>query len=212
MMEKVFSVPMTGPGRPVTLPGTAGAGSGFQVGQIEKVLEPGRFIVVLKDGARVTAMGSPAIEANTQVRVFPPTGVLQGKGEKEAPLSLPLESGSQWTAFIPLGFGGKRSAARLQVFVEKKRPGEKGALAVYLIFWVRTEKQGELQWSVYIKGRQVALQVFASGPEGGKGNFKDLVMGVEKNLENRGFKFLAPTVFLRKPFRVPEGFRLNLRG
>lgn len=211
-MEKVFSIPMTGPGRPVTLPGTVGSGIGFQLGQIEKVLEPGRFIVVLKGGARVTAMGSPALEASTRVRVFPPPGLLQGKGEKEAPLPLPLESGSQWTALIPLGFGGKRSAARLQVFVEKKKPGEKGAPAVYLVFWVRTEKQGEFQWSVYLKGRQVALQIFAPSPDEKQGKLKDLVGGVEKNLESRGFKLLAPTVFLRRPFRVPEGFRLNLRG
>ena len=197
--------------KPVVAPGNVLPGTGFQFGRIEKVLEPGRFVVVLTDGARVTATGSPALEARTRVRVFPPAGISRGVGEMEAPIPL-AESGSQWAVLIPLGFGGKRSAARLQVFVEKKKPGNKGSLAVYLVFGVRTEKQGELQWSVYLKGRQVALQVFAPGPEEGMANFKDLVAGVEKNLENRGFKLMAPTVFLRKPFRVPEGFRLNLRG
>ena len=187
-------------------------GTGFQLGRIEKVLEPGRFIVVLKDGARVTAMGSPALEANTRVRVFPPGGISQGREKTAERIPLPMEAGSQWTALIPLGFGGKHSTARLQVFVEKKRPGEKGAPAVYLVFWIRTEKQGELQWSIYLRGRQVALQVFAPGGVKAKDGFKELVGGVEKNLEGRGFKLLAPTVFLGKPFRVPEGFRLNLRG
>jgi hypothetical protein len=214
-MEKVFYVHISGLPRPV---GGLNAGlsqMGFRLGKIEKVIDPGRFVVVLENGERVTADGSRTLKIDNRVRVFPSPDGLQGvKGEKEL-LPPPLkENRALWTAFMPLGFGGKESSLRLQTFGEvKMRSGlEKIPRAVYFVIWTRTEKLGELQWSIYLKERQVSLQVFAEGGGREKEGLRNLAAGVERGLKRLGFVLVTPTVYLSRPFRVPEGFRLNVRG
>lgn len=214
-MEKFFSVQIRGLSRPVAGLGTGLSQEGFRLGRIEKVIEPGRFVVILENGERVTADGSPALKINYPVRVLPASDALSAsKGGKELlPPSLE-EIGTLWTAFLPLDFGGRGASVKLQAFVEvKMRNGlGKSPRAVYFVIWTRTEKLGELQWSIYLKGRQVSLQVFAEGGDREKGGVSNLAAGVEKGLKRLGFVLAAPTVYLSRPFRVPEGFRLNVRG
>ena len=189
--------------------------SGFKLGKIEKILEPGRFVVVLENGSRVAAQGARTLKINSRVRVFPPGEISAGvKGESEPPASPLKGSGTQWRALLPLGFGGEKASARLRVFVEEKTGGlwNKNPRAAYFVVWTHTEKLGELQWSIYLKGREVSLQVFAKNGIDDKDGIRDLAANVEKSLKSRGFTLAAPTVYLGRPFKAPEGFRLNVRG
>jgi len=188
--------------------------SGFRLGRIEKIIEPGRFVVVLESGVRVTADGSKALKMGNRVRVFPSRETLSDlKAQKEQPADSYRGSATYWGAFLPLGFGGKKASTRLQIFVEEKQEGlwDKRSRAVYFIVWTQTEKLGGLQWSIYLRSYQVSLQVFAEQGVN-KDELRDLVASVEKTLKSRGFSLLAPTVFLEHPFKAPEGFRLNVRG
>lgn len=212
-MDQIFPVQMSGSPQPGTGLKTALFPSGFRLGRIAAVLEPGKFKVVLENGVRVTAQGSRALKAGNVVRVFPPTDtVAGGPREKEQPFSPVTERGLSWTALLPLGFGGRKASARLQVFVQEKSktPWDKAPRAVYFVVWTQTEKLGEVQWSIYLKGRQVSLQIYAA--EGDKGTLEELVLSVETNLRRLGFGITGPTVFLRRPFKAPDGFRLNVRG
>lgn len=210
-MDKLFPVQMN------VLPRTTGAlaadwyPSGFKLGRIEAILEPGKFVVELENGVRVKATGSRALKLDSRVRVFPPAATLAGESEKEQPLSL-REKGVLWKALFPLGFGGRKASARLQVFLEERPEAlwDKNPRAVYFVVWTKTEKLGEIQWCLYLKGRQVSLQVFAEAGE--KSALRELVSGVERNLRGLGFVFATPPVFLNRPFKAPEGFRLNVRG
>jgi hypothetical protein len=183
-------------------------------GFVEKTVEPGKYIVMMQDGQRVTAEGSRGLGIGTKVQVLRRIDLLNGSEHDLKNKTPPLkDAGLQWKAFLPLGFGGKRAGALLKVYVESKNGefgGEKSP-AVYFVFTINTNKQGELQWSIYLKGRQVAVQVF-SDMGGREDELKELVDSVEDNLRKRGFHFLAQTIRLKSPFRVPEGFRLNVKG
>jgi hypothetical protein len=149
------------------------------------------------------------------VRVFPSSRLNENpKGENTTNTQNLQENRAHLSALIPLAFGGKKALARLQIFVERKTGATrfKNTPAVYFVFFVRTENQGDLQWSVYLKERQISLQVFAEGKGDEKEELKSLIGKVEKSLKNRGFILLAPTVLLTHPFRIPEGFQMNVRG
>ena len=183
-------------------------------GFVEKIVEPGKYIVVTQDGQRVAAEGSRGLGIGSKVQVLRRVDLLNAsKDDLRSKAPLLKDKGLQWKAFLPLGFGGKRAGAFLKVYVESKNGefgGEKSP-AVYFVFTINTNKQGELQWSIYLKGRQVAVQVF-SDMGGREDELKALVDSVEGNLRERGFHLLARTIRLKSPFRVPEGFRLNVKG
>jgi len=185
-----------------------------KLGIVEKIVEPGKYLVIMQDGQRVTAEGSKNLGVGNKVQVLRRIDVLsKGKGDLKIDSPLLKEEGLQWEAFVPLGFGGKKAGAFLRVYVEKKNGELRGGKtpAIYFVFTIKTYKQGELQWSIYLNGRQVAIQIF-SEVSGREDELKELVKNVEKNLRDRGFHFLASTVRLKSPFRVPEGFRLNVKG
>ena len=218
-MEKVFPVETTAVFSRLNLR----AGKGFRAltqvakeGLVEKVLEPGCFVVVLGDGSKITVRGSESLRPGSRVRVLPGSSNMK---ESEAPSRVGTqtagdESGFQWTALIPLAFGGRRAEAHLEVFVERRVKGllEKGILAVYFVFTVQTEAQGEIQWSIYIRGKQVTLQVHAPRGESEREGLKNLILEIEKSLKKRGFLVSGPTIILNRPFKAPEGFRLNVKG
>jgi flagellar biosynthesis protein len=111
-----------------------------------------------------------------------------------------------------LAFGGKGSQAKLEVFSERK-PGKgpsQQTFVAYLVFTVETEKNGRVQWNVHLKGRQLSLQVFA--PDSDMEDLSILVGEIERALEGKGFYLMGKAIFLDKPFRVPDGFRLNVTG
>lgn len=213
-MAKIFSVYVS------HFPAPTGKGltgffyPGFKLGKIEKVLEPGRFVVVLENGERVTTQGFQNLKIGSRVRVFPPGEIPGSANEEELQSDFLKKAGTQWTALLPLGFGGAKSSVRLKIFVEEKTEGprDKGPRAVYFIIWTQTEKLGELQWSIYLRGRQLFLQVFLEKDTFDAVELKNLIGGVERNLKNKGFILAAPTAYLDHPFRVPEGFRLNVKG
>jgi hypothetical protein len=182
-------------------------------GFVEKIVEPGKYVVIMQNGKRVTAEGSRGLGIGSKVQVLRRIDLLNASDDLENKTPPLKDAGLQCRAFLPLGFGGKKASAFLKVYVESKNGevgGEKSP-AVYFVFTVNTNKQGELQWSIYLKGRQVAVQVFSDRGER-EDELKTLIDNVEDNLRERGFHFLAKTVLLKSPFRVPVGFRLNVKG
>ena len=184
-------------------------------GIIEKVLSPGRFTVSLSSGQKIQVRGSDSLAVGHRVQVS--WSVIKGAESVSAipPVLNNLEAeGYLWSAFIPLGFGGEGSFARLEVFVEKRRKMilEKFQPGIYFIFTAITREQGELQWSVYLKERQVTLQIHSDSGGSGRKRIEELARIVEKRLKSLGFVLTVPTVFLSKRFKAPSGFRLNVRG
>ena len=188
----------------------------IKVGVVEKVIEPGRFIVSFADGVKVRVHGSEGLKLGSRVQVQFSLNRLKGPeglpgAERLAPRE---ESGFQMSALLPLAFGGKGANARLQVFIERQSRSalDKFIPAIYFVFTVKTIELGEIQWSIHMKGRQVSIQVFAPGAQKLPEKLRMLTLEVEKGLRNRGFVLSTPTVYLNQRFKVPPGFRLNVRG
>ena len=190
--------------------------SAYKEGLVENVLESGNWMVVLDDGNRVEVRGSGALKSGSRVRVLLPAGPLKAFEPSSTTgfLKAGRAEGLEWFVMIPLAFGGDKASARLEVFVERQKEGAgpKMDLAAYFVFTVQTEEGGEVQWSIHLKGRQVALQVYAPIKEDKKEYLTKLVREVETSLRKRGFVLAAPAVLLSRPFKVPAGFRLNVRG
>jgi len=210
-MEKVFHLGGVGFGQGA-FSTSVHANGRSRMAVVTKVLAPGQFVVSVETGERLEVRGDISLRVGQKVQVL--------FEEAKAPVkeSRPNNSGnsketiSQWTALIPLAFGGRGSQAKLEVFAERRtgrRPSEQ-AFAAYFIFTVETEKSGRVQWNVHLKGRQISLQVFApdSNPEG----LGALIDEIERSLVGKGFFLAGKAVLLDKPFRVPDGFRLNVTG
>lgn len=119
----------------------------------------------------------------------------------------------QWSVFIPLAFGGKRVKIKLDIFEEKNFKNElkKSSPTIYFLITIQTEKQGEIHWRIYLKGFQVAIQVYAPVGEITKGNLSKLITEVETSLKNKGYFIMTPTVILNRPLTGAAGFRLNVK-
>jgi hypothetical protein len=216
-MERVVAIGLEsslGAGRKLPNPINGNNGR-VENGIIVKVLTPGRFIVGLSSGQKIQVLGSDSLATGHRVQVSW-TVLKEAKSVSAiSPIQNSLEvEGYTWSAFIPLGFGGEGSFARLEVFVEKRRKMilEKFQPGVYFVFTAITRDQGELQWSVYLKERQVALQIHSDSGGSGRKRIEELARIVEKRLKSLGFVLTVPTVFLSKRFKPPSGFRLNVRG
>lgn len=166
---------------------------------------PGRYLISGASGVRVSAVGETGLKVGDPVRVLPSPSATQAVD----PLS---EPGQPWTAFIPLGFGGAKAAARLKVYVEKQRLSVKSGSAVYLVLECETELQRMTQWSLYLRGRSVAIQVFPGEGVEPSDSLLGSISEVEENLKKKGFFLTSPTVILKRKFSVPRGFHLNVRG
>jgi hypothetical protein len=180
---------------------------------IEKVLGSNRYLVSLADGTKLTAIGPVSINKGTKVQV---SALSTGAFQKEtAPnLTLSIKNGDRWSALIPLKLGNRTSEAKLELYVEREKAGflpKKDAI-VYLAFSVKTETYGQIQWVVYLKVNQVLIQVYAEKGGVGKKDISLMIKDFEGSLKKKGFSLLAPTVILKKPFKVPTGFQLNVRG
>ena len=209
-MDKVFPADAVSALRLRALEPSAG---GLQEGRVEKVISPGVYQVALGDGAQVRVRGGGALRVGDKVRVGSAEPSRTGKaGPSGTTEGAAAEAGLQWWAMIPLGFGGRDAKAELRVYVEKKPKDAKEGQAAYFIFSVTTEGQGEIQWSVYLRAKRVALQVYARLKGDSERALRELAGKVEKALRDKGYVLEVPTVFLAKPFRVPAGFRLNVRG
>ena len=214
-MQEVFSVEVVGRNKGPLAIGAQRLIPGSRPGIVEKMVGPGKYLVTLRDGKQITVYGPKGIKIGNNVQVltrFEAENIK--KSVRETQGADFKEPGLQLEAFFPLGFGGKKAKAFLKVYIEKKNEEfwDQRPLAVYFVFNIETDKQGKLQWSIYLKERQIAIQVFSDFDSAEKDELKSVVTNVEKNLRSRGFRLLAPTVYLKSLFRVPEGFRLNIKG
>jgi len=196
-------------GRIVKLPGTPGVQRGNDppnVTLVSEVLGAGRYLVTLPAGVTLKVEGEAGLKIGDPVRVL--------SIPDRPDLSIWTEPGVPWSAFIPLGFGGKNASAKLMVYVEKiAEMGQTEAEpAVYLILECVTELQTPTQWSIYLKGRSIAIQVYPGEGAGAEAAIGFLVHEVEENLKKKGFLTTGPTVILKKKFKVPRGFHLNVKG
>jgi hypothetical protein len=210
-MEKVFHVGGIGFRQGFTPTGIRSNGRS-RMAVVEKVLEPGRFMVSLENGEKLEVRGGNSLKPGHKVQVLFEEGKPPVREARPGISGVPKETISQWTAWIPLAFGGKGSQAKLEVFSERK-PGKgpsQQTFVAYLVFTVETEKNGRVQWNVHLKGRQLSLQVFA--PDSDMEDLSILVGEIERALEGKGFYLMGKAIFLDKPFRVPDGFRLNVTG
>src|SRR5665213_1537569 len=181
---------------------------------VEKVLGSNRYLVTLGDGTKLTAIGSETINKGAKVRVSSlPTVIFQEKGLEDN-LKLSVKNGDRLSVVIPFKLGNKTPEAKIELYVEREKAGflSKRDSIVYLVFVVKTETYGQIQWSVYLKGSQILVQIYAEKDGVGKKGINQMIRDFEISLKKRGFSLLAPTVILKKPFKVPIGFQLNIRG
>jgi hypothetical protein len=117
----------------------------------------------------------------------------------------------RFMVLLPLAFGGRDAVVRVEAFVEKG-PLRKGtSRPVYFLVETETERVGKTQWGVHLKGRQVGLQVHATGGRAGS-LVGPLVAEVEKRLTAAGFQWAHPVQWMSRPLRAPRGYGLSLRG
>ena len=195
-------------GKVERLPGPFPASREFgdqNLARVAEVIAPGRYVVTLSTGRAAEVEGEPGLDVGAPGRVLKP-GI---ESQKVA-----QEPGVPWEALIPLGFGGKDALAELKVYVE--RIGEKASRGtkpgVYLVLECMTELQGKCQWSIYLRGNSVQIQVYpGDGVELGE-RFLSMVREVEESLKKKGFGLAGSTVILKKRFSLPRGFHLNIKG
>ncbi len=180
---------------------------------VERVLGPKRYSVVLEDGTKLTAVGPDSIRAGAKVKVAAFDSSAARKSTEDN-LKVSIKNGDGLAALIPVKLGSKTEVARIELYVEKEKAGflKKKEAIVYLVFSMKTDTYGEIQWSVYLKGSQILVQVYAEKDGEGKKNLDQMIKDFEVSLKKKGFSLLAPTVILKKPFKVPAGFQLNVRG
>jgi hypothetical protein len=195
-------------GRVEKLPGTYPTSreiGDLHLARVVEVIAPGRYVVSLPAGGAVEVEGEPGLRVGSPVRVLKPANGL---------LKAAQEPGVPWEALIPLGFGGKNAKAELKVYVERvgDKTSQETKPAVYLILECVTELQGKSQWSIYLRGNSVQVQVYpGDGVDAGE-RFLSLVREVEESLKKKGFRPAGSTVILKKRFSLPRGFHLNIKG
>jgi hypothetical protein len=181
---------------------------------VEKVLGPKRYVVILEDGTKLTVIGSESINKGAKVRVSSLSAFAFQQKDLEGNLKISVKSGDRLSVLIPFKLGNKTSEAKVELYVEREKAGffSKKDPTVYLVFFVKTQAYGQIQWSVYLKGNQVLVQIYAEKDGEGKRTINQMIQDFEVSLRKKGFSLLAPTVILKKPFKVPTGFQLNIRG
>jgi hypothetical protein len=196
-------------GRIVKFPGAPGVQRGnapSNITLVSGILGSGQYLIALPAGGILKVKGEAGLKIGDPVRLL--------STSDQPDLSIGKEPGVPWSAFIPLGFGGKNASAKLSVYVEKiAEMGPKEAKpAVYLILECMTDLQTPTQWSIYLKGQSIAIQVYSGEGADAEDAIWPLVREVEENLKKKGFLKTGPTVILKKKFKVPRGFHLNVKG
>lgn len=185
-----------------------------EIALIQKTFSPGLYLVTFRDGVQVKVKGPEGLENETPVRVFSPSSSASRialEGNVISAWLLESEAELVLTAFLPLAFGGRNAGAKIEVF----NPKEKGTLskkkAVYFVITFTTERFGDLQWSIHLWGNHSEVQLFG-GDKNKETELRELVENVEKSLRDKGFKLSGTISRLKKPFRVPQGFRLDWKA
>jgi hypothetical protein len=179
---------------------------------VEKVLGSKLYLVSLADGTKLTARGSSSITKGMKVLVS--SLPVSNQTGSEHRLRLEIKNGDRFTALIPFKVGNKTPEAKIDFYVECEKAGflSKKDMIVYLIFTVKTTTYGQIQWSVYLRRKQILIQVYAEKDGNEKTTIIQMIQNFEISVKKKGFSLLAPTVVLKKPFKVPDGFRLNIQG
>jgi hypothetical protein len=179
---------------------------------VEKVLGHKLYLVSLQDGTKLTAKGSASISKGMKVQVSS-LPVFEQKDSGDG-LNFARKNGDRLSVLFPFKMGNKTPEAKIELYVEREKEGvlSKRDTIVYLVFAVKTSTYGQIQWSVYLKGTQILVQVYAENNGSGEKNINQMIRDFEGSLKKKGFSLLAPTVILKKPFKVPFGFRLNIQG
>lgn len=157
---------------------------------VEKILGPKRYLVTLVDGTKLTAIGSESINKGTKVRVTSLPTVFQQKGLEEN-LKLSIQNGDRLSAVIPFKLGNKTPEAKIELYVEREKPGflSKKDSIVYLVFIVKTETYGHIQWSVYLKGSQILVQIYAEKDGVEKKSIKQMIRDFEISIKKEVFLY-----------------------
>ena len=184
---------------------------------IEKNIRPGQFWATLENGDRIRVHSAAELTVGQKVTVLVPKladAVKAGAIAQSRPLA--DKGGMVWTALLPFDFasGPEGGVVKLEVFVEKvkKHSLEKTSRASYLVFTTDFENGDTLQWSVYLKGKNLSLQSYSSEKTAQRHDIDKLSGEIEKRLKKMGFVLIAPTARLAKRFRIPQGFSLNVRA
>jgi hypothetical protein len=209
-MERVVAVggALSTPGKAADLPGAAGV--------IEKQIRAGQFWARLESGQRVRVHSSADLSAGQKVSVLPAPTAAPAPAEmtKVASPALVDQAGAFWTVLMPFDFGLGESTAKLEIFVEKskKHSLDKAGRASFLIFTTDFADGDRVQWSIYLKNKNVSLQIYSSDGTSERHDIVKLSAEIEKKLKKMGFLLAAPTTRLAKLFKVPKGFGLNVRA
>ena len=179
---------------------------------VEKILGPELYLVSLRDGTKLTANGSASISKGMKVQVSSLPAFEQKDSGNE--VNLARKNGNRLSVLFPFKMGDKTPEAKIELCVEcgKEEFLSKRDAIVYLVFVVKTSTYGQIQWSIYLKRSQILVQVYAEKDGSGEKNINQMIRDFEVSLKKKGFSLLAPTVILKKPFKVPVGFRLNIQG
>jgi hypothetical protein len=182
---------------------------------IDKNIRPGQFWATLENGDRVRVHSAAELTVGQKVTVLVPKPV---NAAEVSPIPenrlLADKSGMVWTALLPFDFASGEGIVKLEVFAEKvkKHSLEKAGRASYLVFTTDFENGDTLQWSVYLKGKNLSLQIYSGEKTAQRHDMDKLSGEIEKRLKKLGFVLTVPTVRLVKPFKVPRGFSLNVRA
>jgi len=181
-------------------------------GIVEKVLGPQLYLVSLEDGTKLTAKGSANITKGMKVKVS--SLPVFNQNDSEYKVRHGEKSGDRFSVLVPFVISNKTSEAKIDFYVEREKRGglSKKDAIVYLVFTIETLTYGQVQWSVYLKGNQILVQVYAEKDGSGKKNINQMIRDFEVSLKKKGFSLLATTLILKKPFKVPTNFRLNIQG
>lgn len=214
-MDEVFPVALSlglGSGNMAS----GGASNRWTVGKearVEKILSGGRYEVLMPDGTRLEVSGRKGLRKGDPVRV---TQHRDGPGAVESARSGVGEAGQReirgsMSVWLPLLMGAKEVPVRLEIFLPEKarRSVKSEAQVVTFVFDVTTRALGWVQWGVHLKGRELALQIYAESAH--RGVLQSLAARVVEALTSRGFSLSAPTTFRRRPFEAPAG-TLSVKG
>ncbi len=190
---------------------------GVKLGTVVKVLENRIFLVEMDNGTKVKVRSDESLSPGSLVKIISKNEVTEKPitlGEIIKNSSLDVDAVVRFSAIIPLAFGGKHGLAKLNIFVEKNEQGlfKKSKPAIYFVFTIKTENQGDSQWCVHLLGKQITLQAYFDSFGKNKGDQKILATEIETSLKNAGFNLNGPTLFLSKPLNISSDYRLNVRG
>ncbi len=179
---------------------------------VEKVLGPKLYLVSLEDGTKLTAKGSANITKGMKVKVT--SLPVFNRDDSEYKMKHGDKGGDRFSVLVPFMVSNKTAEAKIDLYVEREKKGVlfKKDVIVYLVFTIETLTYGKVQWSIYLKGSQILVQVYAEKDGSGKKNINQMIRDFEVSLKKKGFSLLATTLILKKPFKAPTNFRLNIQG